>query len=295
MRTKKIMGSLLVMYIFCMIFTGKAYAGNWYDKVIESTGGSYKVKTYSGAMDKSVTRKVKRSSFTKYCVRDINKDGVKELFLLSDTSGINVLMLTYHKKKITPVSYFQNCRGFFYKGDTVTYVTGSSSAQQYITYKLSSGKLKKAASYWQTTSSSFPVPSYSKNGKKCSKTAFDSVYKKYCSKSKEFSFSQIKTKIKVSLKKMQNDIPKGSWWSTDWKYSLGFSGKYAVVGNTYGKIIGKYKVKYVLKTSYGYFINISGYHNYRWYSVNPHRLECYSSAYGNGGYLRTAGFYLFGC
>lgn len=67
------------------------------------------------------------------------------------------------------------------------------------------------------------------------------------------------TAIKDFLKKVQ----KGSWWDSGWRTSIGFYNGYVLTGNTYGEQTGKYKIRKVQKTSYGYFISIEGYENYR--------------------------------
>lgn len=101
--------------------------------------------------------------------------------------------------------------------------------------------------------------------------------------------------VKDAFEKMKKEVAQGSWWSSGFKYSLGFSKGYAVIGNTYGRKAAKYKIKYVQVTSYGYFVNIPGYHNYRWYRSAPHLLQCYSSASGNAGRSKSADFTLFHC
>ena len=103
--------------------------------------------------------------------------------------------------------------------------------------------------------------------------------------------------VKNDLSLFKKEFPKASWWSKSWKYSFHVSGNKIVIGNTYGKIVKKYKINYVQKTSYGYFINIAGYNNYRWYRSNPHTLECYLSANGTRGRNNgeTGIFHAFGC
>jgi hypothetical protein len=111
-----------------------------------------------------------------------------------------------------------------------------------------------------------------------------------------------KITVKKAVTKSKNDItafmkefPKVSWWSNGWKYSFGISDNYVTIGDTYGKIVGKYKIDYVKKTTYGYFVSISDYKNYRWYRSEPNVLKSYASADGNAGYDLSATFYAFGC
>lgn len=101
--------------------------------------------------------------------------------------------------------------------------------------------------------------------------------------------------VKNYFSLFKKEFPKCSWWSSGWKYSFGISGNNVVIGNTYGKIVEKHKINYVQKTSYGYFINIAGYNNYRWYRSKPYVLESYSSASGNQGYNANAKFNAYGC
>lgn len=84
------------------------------------------------------------------------------------------------------------------------------------------------------------------------------------------------TNMKDFLKKVQ----RGSWWDSGWRTSIGFYNGYVLTGNTYGEQTGKYKIRKVQKTSYGYFISIEGYENYRWYRSEPNRLQCYAAATG---------------
>lgn len=99
------------------------------------------------------------------------------------------------------------------------------------------------------------------------------------------------TAMKDFLKKVQ----KGSWWDSGWRTSIGFYNGYVLTGNTYGEQTGKYKIRKVQKTSYGYFISIEGYENYRWYRSEPNKLRCYAAATGNVGRREGADFTLFGC
>ena len=99
------------------------------------------------------------------------------------------------------------------------------------------------------------------------------------------------TAMKDFLKKVQ----KGSWWDSGWRTSIGFYNGYVLTGNTYGEQTGKYKIRKVQKTSYGYFISIEGYEDYRWYRSEPNKLRCYAAATGNVGRREGADFTLFGC
>ena len=104
-----------------------------------------------------------------------------------------------------------------------------------------------------------------------------------------------KITVKNDISAFKRDLPKVSWWSKGFKYSFGISGNNVVIGNTYGKTVKKCKINYVQKTAYGYFINIAGYNNYRWYRSKPNALECYSSATGNRGHKNAGRFVAFGC
>ena len=59
--------------------------------------------------------------------------------------------------------------------------------------------------------------------------------------------------------------------------------------------IGIYGIGSVKQTSYGYFIDIMGYNNYRWYKSMPNKLQCYSKASGSAGRKTTEDFWKFGC
>ena len=82
---------------------------------------------------------------------------------------------------------------------------------------------------------------------------------------KSYYFEKLSSKEKTAVKKLIKNIKTGSWWGKSFKYSIGVYENYVLVGNTYGKLIGIYGIGSVKQTSYGYFIDIMGYNNYRWY------------------------------
>ena len=96
-------------------------------------------------------------------------------------------------------------------------------------------------------------------------------------------------------KKLIKNLKRGSWWGKSFKYSIGIYDNYVLVGDTYGKLNGIYGIGTVKQTSYGYFIEIKGYNNYRWYKSSPNQLQCYSKASGSNGRKNTEDFRLFGC
>lgn len=110
-----------------------------------------------------------------------------------------------------------------------------------------------------------------------------------------YYFAKLNAEQKSILSDMIRELPKGSWWSGGFKYSIGIFDNYVLVSDTYGKLVGGYGINYVKKTSYGYFINIAGYYNYRWYRSKNYQLQCYSSESGTKGYNAAASFTMFGC
>lgn len=112
---------------------------------------------------------------------------------------------------------------------------------------------------------------------------------------KSYYFEKLSSKEKTAVKKLIKNIKKGSWWGKSFKYSIGVYENYVLVGNTYGKLAGIYGIGSVKQTSYGYFIDIMGYNNYRWYKSMPNKLQCYSKASGSAGRKTTEDFWKFGC
>ena len=110
-----------------------------------------------------------------------------------------------------------------------------------------------------------------------------------------YYFEKLSSKEKKIVKKLINNIKSGSWWGKSFKYSIGIYENYVLVGNTSGKLVGVYGIGSVKQTSYGYFINIMGYNNYRWYKSMPNKLQCYSKANGSAGRKTTEDFWKFGC
>lgn len=112
---------------------------------------------------------------------------------------------------------------------------------------------------------------------------------------KSYYFEKLSSKEKTTVKKLIKNIKTGSWWGKSFKYSIGIYENYVLVANTYGKLVGIYGIESVKQTSYGYFINIMGYNNYRWYKSMPNKLQCYSKASGSAGRRTTEDFWKFGC
>ena len=104
-----------------------------------------------------------------------------------------------------------------------------------------------------------------------------------------------KRNTKKEMAEFKKIISQASWWTDENRYCFGISNNHVLIGNTYGKLLAKYKINYIQKTSYGFFINIKGYNNYRWYRSNPSALVCYSSATGEAGRNEAADFWGFGC
>lgn len=112
---------------------------------------------------------------------------------------------------------------------------------------------------------------------------------------KSYYFEKLSSKEKIAVKKLIKNMKNGSWWGRSFKYSIGIYENYVLVGNTYGKLVGIYGIGSVKQTSYGYFIDIIGYNNYRWYKSMPNKLQCYSKASGSAGRKDTEDFWKFGC
>lgn len=110
-----------------------------------------------------------------------------------------------------------------------------------------------------------------------------------------YYFEQLSAKEKTTVRKLVKNLKKGSWWGKSFKYSIGIYDNYVLIADTYGKLKGIYGIGTIQQTSYGYFIDIKGYNNYRWYKSAPNQLQCYSKANGSAGRKNTADFWLFGC
>lgn len=145
--------------------------GDWYKKVL-NTQASYRMKNLWRDQYETVYRR----DFNKYCVVDINHDGIKELMLYNHPK---VAIFTYYKGKVRPLMYNSFSRGVHLKNNFLTFICGTSSSNTCYTYNLSGANLKEVINYFHTTSSACPVPGYKINGKKCSKTAFYNIYNKY--------------------------------------------------------------------------------------------------------------------
>lgn len=145
--------------------------GDWYKKVLNSQA-SYRMRNLWRDQYETVYRR----DFNKYCVVDINHDGIKELTLYAHPK---IAIFTYYKGKVRPLIYNSFSRGVYLKNDFLTFICGTSSENTCFTYILSGGNLKEVINYFHTTSSAYPVPGYKINGKKCSKTVFYNIYNKY--------------------------------------------------------------------------------------------------------------------
>jgi hypothetical protein len=117
----------------------------------------------------------------------------------------------------------------------------------------------------------------------------------YVTASANGKFVKCKVTVKNYVSALNKQLKKYSWWSSGWAYNFGIFDNYVHIRNSIKKTTKKYKINYVQKTSYGYFINISGYKNYRWYRSTPYALKSYSYASGTKGYDASAEFWGFGC
>ena len=144
---------------------------DWYNKVLKSTS-SYRVKNYINGKIYTIYR----SRFDRYCLYDINKDGIKELLLYNDYEE-NALF-TFYNGKVTPLIY-GTLRGIYVKGKYLIVQEGSSMSSTYYVYVIEKGKLKLICKLFETTSSIAAVPGYSVNGKKCSRATFMKSSDKY--------------------------------------------------------------------------------------------------------------------
>lgn len=219
LRIKNLICVMAFMLIWVAIQTSHAQAinkSNWYQSVLNSANKVYTVKNTYGS-----TFKVSTNQFTRYLVRDINNDGVKELFL-SDTKGswINgnnqVLVLTYYKKKVKPVVLFTNPAGAYisYKGKYLTYYTRTAGQNMYDIYKLSEGKLKSVVSleddnYTYSSSKKKQIKTYRKNNKKCSYTVYKKCLKTYVNSGKKAVYSKKLTATRQSIVRMAV----GTWYA----------------------------------------------------------------------------------
>lgn len=157
----------------------------WYKKVIKKKTWTYSVKKFHAYSSKSEKITVRKKDFYEYTLLDINKDGIKEMFLRGgDVYFPNILVLTYYKKKVKPLYVFGGVRGMYYKGKTITYVNGTSSENTAWAFKLKKGKLKEVFNGFHTTSSVYPVPIYQINDKNVSRNKFYKKYNKYMENSK---------------------------------------------------------------------------------------------------------------
>lgn len=156
-------------------------AKEWYAKVIRARNAVYNVPDVNGG-----SSRVYLSNFSHYCVRDIDKDGSKELILMNDRGSC--LLLGYYKGKVIPFLYSGSLlRHFGYKGKNVIVSVGSSMASTYYVYEIKNHKMKEIINIFHTTSSIVAVPFYKVNGIKCTQSVFNANYQKYIAGFKEFS------------------------------------------------------------------------------------------------------------
>ena len=174
--------------------SAKTTSKNWYKKVLKKDNWSYTVKDfYAYSTDKRSEKiTVYKEDFPEYALLDINKDGTKELLLRGGAYySPKILVLAYYKKKVRPLYMFYAVRGMYYKGKTITYMSGGSSSNTVCTFKLKKGKLKEIFNGFHTTSTAYPIPIYQINNKNVSRNKFYKKYNKYMKNSKNLDMEFI--------------------------------------------------------------------------------------------------------
>lgn len=148
-RAYKKSGGKVVYGKFSSVKGAVEIGARWYNKVLSSTRGSYRVR-HQIWTDNSIIKTVQRKEFTHYKVMDIDKDGVKELILstpLSNRAFDNrTFILTYYRDKVKPLICFV---GNGYRGKVkickrqILLLNSNSSESYRVDYKISAGKMKK--------------------------------------------------------------------------------------------------------------------------------------------------------
>lgn len=152
----------------------------WYKKVLRQRSGRYKVKCWNiNRYDQFQYIYTDLSEYWYYYLRDVNKDGIKELFLSVNPSGqgygSKILILTYHNKKIKPLIAFANLRGGIYlKGKNVYANIGGSKEGICRGFKLRHGKLKKVLKMEHYTEENYNRV-YKKNNKRIGETEYNRI------------------------------------------------------------------------------------------------------------------------
>lgn len=183
-RAYKKQGNRMVYGAFSSERNATDIGATWYKKLLSSTKGSYRVKFQN--LNNIKIKTVNRKDFTKYKVLDINKDGVKELILVTPEKNLNwkVLLLTYDKNKVKPLLCFdQNTyrAKIFLKGNTLVLTTGGSDHFYRVDYSIKSGELKKMRDmrYAKYDKYGNRVFAFYVNGKRVSENSYRSVSEKY--------------------------------------------------------------------------------------------------------------------
>lgn len=136
----------------------------------------------------------------RFCIVDVNKDGVKDLLLANDSachaSGYYKL-LTYHKGKVKCVLTGDNIGVYKKRGVVYTNFAGTGSYSAYY-YKIKNGKAIEKAACKGTDTKEYAKP---KVKHKEGKGAYAIYYYSYTLNGKEVSYKTYKKKMKKLLKK----------------------------------------------------------------------------------------------
>lgn len=179
---------------------GKEIGAVWYEKVLASKKGSYKVRVQYDQAERKET--VFRSQFTYYKVFDLNGDGVKELLLAKPFSEEDienrVLLLTYHKNKVKPLICFEmnGARGKVFLQDDVLILCNSGSDFSYrMDVSVKNGKLKKLRDFTYQKVADVEheqtVMYYYFSGEKVSEERFTELQNEYPVTAKEMKYKKI--------------------------------------------------------------------------------------------------------
>lgn len=183
----------------CNVIVNDVTGSNWYQQVLKSVNGIYKVKNISG---KIVT--VYRKNYPYYKLIDINKDGIKELILSTTenyyySSKDSLLILTYNNNKILPLININSAGGGYltYKGKYICHYHRIADYDWYDIYELKSGNLKlignlsKFDGFFSTGGKLTRKEIFYKNDVKCSESIYNAYLKKYYAGGKKISYSNI--------------------------------------------------------------------------------------------------------
>lgn len=121
----------------------------WYKNVLNQRDGLYTVKCWNkDYYDKFSYIVTGLSEYHYYYLKDVNKDGVKELFLSTNASGQGygnrVLILTYYRNKVRPLMVFDSLRGGIYiEGEKIYPFIGGSKECICRGFRVKHGRLKQ--------------------------------------------------------------------------------------------------------------------------------------------------------